>query len=324
MNFFDNFFQLIAHTRLSPHQQQFQQAVENRFQPKNHGDWPKWLDAYNALPDVTVNNFELDSDTLKIHSDDINVETQNKLVNTLKTLHPWRKGPFDFLGIFIDTEWHSDWKWQRIEKHISPLKGRYVLDVGCGSGYHCWRMRGAGAEFVLGIDPSLKFLMQFQMLKKYLAEEPVFYLPLRSEDMPEKTAKFDTVFSMGVLYHRRSPFDHFDELKEQLLPGGELVLETLVIDGGKNEVLVPADRYAQMRNVWFLPSAETLCAWLERSGFTNVRVVDINTTSGEEQRSTEWMRFHSLQDFLDPKDPTLTIEGLPAPIRATVIASKPL
>lgn len=322
MNFFDDFLQLIAYNRLSPHQQQFQQAIQNCFQPQNHGDWQQWLDAYEALPALTLSDVDLTSDTVSIHSDEVNNDTQTNLSKTLKTLHPWRKGPFDFFGVLIDTEWRSDWKWQRIENYIAPLKDRYVLDVGCGSGYHCWRMRGAGAKFVLGIDPSLKFLMQFQMLKKYLPQEPVFYLPLRSEDMPIKTAKFDTVFSMGVLYHRRSPFDHLDELKEQLLPGGELVLETLVIDGGPNEALVPADRYAQMRNVWFLPSCETLCAWLQRSGFTNVRVVDINTTTSQEQRTTEWMKFHSLKDFLDPQDKTLTVEGLPAPIRATIIANK--
>ena len=56
---------------------------------------------------------------------------------------------------------------------------------------------------------------------------------------------------MGVLYHRRSPIDHLLELKGCLQTGGELVLETLVIDGGLGEVLVPENRYAKMRNVWF-------------------------------------------------------------------------
>ena len=41
----------------------------------------------------------------------------------------------------------------------------------------------------------------------------------------------------------------------------------------------------------------------------------------QEQRRTEWMRFHSLADFLDPENPTLTVEGLPAPRRAIVIAN---
>ena len=67
------------------------------------------------------------------------------LRSLLMQLKPWRKGPFSLFDAFIDTEWRSDWKWQRLAPHISSLQGRTVLDVGCGSGYHCWRMRGAGA-----------------------------------------------------------------------------------------------------------------------------------------------------------------------------------
>ncbi len=60
---------------------------------------------------------------------------------------PWRKGPFSLYGVNIDTEWRSDWKWDRVLPHLSPLKGRLVLDVGCGGGYHMWRMLGEGADF---------------------------------------------------------------------------------------------------------------------------------------------------------------------------------
>ncbi len=62
---------------------------------------------------------------------------------------------------------------------------------------------------------------------------------------------------MGVLYHRRSPVDHLYQLKSTLRPSGELVLETLIIDGDEQTVLLPKDRYARMRsNVWFIPSVE--------------------------------------------------------------------
>jgi tRNA (mo5U34)-methyltransferase len=146
-------------------------------------------------------------------------------------------------------------------------------------------------------------------------------LPIGMEEVPYGLRLFDTVFSMGVLYHRRSPVDHLLELKECLRPGGELVLETLVIDGGPGQVLVPEDRYACMRNVWFLPTCDTLIGWMKRCGFTNIRLVDVTVTSAEEQRTTEWMTFHSLKDFLDPDDPKLTREGLPAPKRAIIIAN---
>jgi tRNA (mo5U34)-methyltransferase len=78
-----------------------------------------------------------------------------------------------------------------------------------------------------------------------------------------------------------------------------------------------------MPNVWFLPSPETLVSWMRKQGFVNPRVVDISATSIEEQRSTEWMTYDSLVDFLDPKDINKTAEGHPAPIRAVLVAEVP-
>ncbi|MDH5432389.1 MAG: tRNA 5-methoxyuridine(34)/uridine 5-oxyacetic acid(34) synthase CmoB [Gammaproteobacteria bacterium] len=307
------------------------ETVDKKFQSYTHGELSEWENIIRSLPIIQPGEFELkkrvsigSKDNLINHG--INVE---ELTNTLKKLHPWRKGPFDFFGIHIDTEWRSDWKWNRVLPHISSLKNRTVLDVGCGNGYHCWRIYGEGAKLVLGIDPSQKFLGQFSIFKKYLSDIPVHLLPLTLEDMPDTEMfvsdglkGFDTVFSMGVLYHRRSPIDHLLALKSQLNKGGELILETLVIDGDETSVLVPEDRYAQMRNVWFIPSVTALERWLRRSGFINIRTVDISRTSYEEQRKTDWMHFHSLEDYLN-NEKTLTVEGYQAPTRAILIANKP-
>ncbi|HBT29638.1 MAG TPA: tRNA 5-methoxyuridine(34)/uridine 5-oxyacetic acid(34) synthase CmoB, partial [Erwinia persicina] len=241
----------------------------------------------------------------------------------LRNLMPWRKGPFSLYGVSIDTEWRSDWKWERVLPHISPLAGRTVLDVGCGSGYHMWRMLGAGAQLVVGIDPMQLFLCQFEAVRKLLGnDQRAHLLPLGIEQLPELKA-FDTVFSMGVLYHRRSPLDHLFQLKNQLVSGGELVLETLVVEGDDQQVLVPGERYAQMRNVYFIPSTGALKNWLEKCGFVDVRIADYSLTSTEEQRRTSWMTSESLAEFLDPNDPTKTVEGYPAPLRAVLVATKP-
>ena len=143
------------------------------------------------------------------------------------------------------------------------------------------------------------------------------------EDLRANTQAFDTVFSMGVLYHRRSPFDHLLELRDALRPGGELVLETLVIEGEKGMVLVPRGRYARMRNVWFLPSVAELEHWLLRAGFVAPRCIDVTVTTMAEQRSTAWMQFESLAQCLQAEDITRTIEGYPAPRRAILLAHKP-
>ena len=306
------------------------QQLHAIFNEKVHGDQQRWLDALEGLPAVENVVADLQQDRIQLASAALNEAENTAAVNAeiksgLQQLSPWRKGPFQFFDTHVDTEWRSDWKWQRIASHLAPLEGRTILDVGCGSGYHMWRMLGAGAYRVVGVDPSRLFLAQFQAFKQYAQSgqgKPlnIDLLPLKMEDVPRPLKAFDTTFSMGVLYHRKSPIDHLAELKDTLKPGGQLVLETLVIEGELGEVLMPEDRYAQMRNVWFLPTCDTLLLWARRAGFKNPRIVEKNITSLEEQRSTDWMQYQSLTDFLDAEDKSKTLEGYPAPLRATLIA----
>ena len=320
----------------------FMQDKENNFTPwgevleqqlhefyvaNPHGDMVRWQESFRLLPNVENTKSDLTIGPVTFSSDEITAEQSQNLVTALHGLKPWRKGPFQFFDIELDTEWRSDWKWDRIKDHISPMHGRTVLDVGCGSGYHMWRMLGDGAKRVIGVDPSKLFFWQFEAAKKYMqaandTSPNVHLLPFKMEDVPANLKSFDTVFSMGVLYHRKSPLDHLSELYNALRAGGEVVLETLVIEGELGEVLMPEDRYAMMRNVWFLPSAETLCLWMRRVGFKDVKIVEQNVTSLDEQRTTPWMEYNSLVDFLDADDITKTAEGYPAPLRATVIATR--
>jgi tRNA (mo5U34)-methyltransferase len=295
---------------------------------KPHGNFNKWLASYHKLTQFNSSSYEF-GDIVKLKAD-YSYQNGEEALNSvqirshLKKFLPWRKGPYQINDVEIDTEWHSDWKWNRLKDHISPLKNRTILDVGCGNGYHCWRMHEAGAKLVIGIDPSWLFMMQFQIIKKFIGEVPVYLLPMGIELLPANLNRFDTIFSMGVFYHRRSPMDHLLQLKEALRPGGELVLETLIIDGQEGQCLVPDGRYAKMRNVWFLPSIATLKQWMARCGLKEIKVVDCTQTSIQEQRKTQWMVNESLSDFLDPYNPNLTIEGYPAPKRAVICAERPL
>ena len=319
---FSPFYSLIAQNRLKHWLRTLPQQLDDWENINSHGQLSSWNKIIAKLPNIQTDNIKLKNHVEIGNEGELSSNELIKVENLLQKLHPWRKGPFHLHGMLIDTEWRSDWKWDRLLPHISPLKHRYVLDVGCGSGYHMWRMLGEEAEFVVGIDPSALFLYQFEAIKHFANHAPnINLLPLGIQDLPQLKA-FDTVFSMGVLYHRKSPIDHILQLQEQLVEGGELVLETLVIDGDEGAVLVPKDRYAKMRNVWFLPSAAALKLWIEKCGFENVRIVDINETLNSEQRSTSWMTNESLENYLDPTDPTKTVEGYPAPRRAILIAKK--
>jgi tRNA (mo5U34)-methyltransferase len=280
----------------------FEPLIRERLSEKGHGDFGRWRDALDAIAVA---------------------ENDDERRTALLDLRPWRKGPLRFGNVTVDAEWRSDLKWARLEDQVSPLGGRSVLDVGCGNGWYAIRMREAGARCVIGVDPTVLFNVQFAAARHLTGTEHVHVLPLRLEELPVGARAFDTTFSMGVLYHRRDPDAHLRELMGTLKPGGELVLETLVAPGDGDDVIVPQDRYARMRNVWHLPTVSRLCGWLGSAGFGSIRVVDVTVTTVREQRPTEWMTFESLAHALDPEDPALTIEGLPAPTRALVVANAP-
>ncbi|MDH5456234.1 MAG: tRNA 5-methoxyuridine(34)/uridine 5-oxyacetic acid(34) synthase CmoB [Gammaproteobacteria bacterium] len=272
-----------------------------RLSGETHGDWRRWNQVVEDLPGLR-------GDT-------------EKLRERLMGLHPWRKGPWRLDDVEIDTEWRSDWKWARIRDAIAPLDGRNVLDVGSGNGYYALQMRDAGAATVIGVDPTLLFAMQFLAINVFRQDPSVFILPCRLEETPPARKVFDTTFSMGVLYHQRSPIDHLDRLQATLRAGGQLVLETLYVPGQASYACTPGDRYARMRNVWLLPTLAELTTWLRRTGYSDIEIVDTTVTTTDEQRSTEWMTFESLAEALDPDDPTRTVEGWPAPHRVVVTAT---
>jgi len=316
---YTEFYELLKGTDLAPWIEQLPERITHGLRPERHGLLPQWEEVLAQLPLVEATSSSLSAADLKT---EVRVEgsTVQGLEEQLKAFLPWRKGPYHIHGVHIDTEWRSDWKWDRVRPHLQPLEGHTILDIGCGNGYHCWRMVGEGAKLAVGIDPSPLFICQFFAMKHFIQNPRAWVLPLGIEDVPDTPGTFDTVFSMGVLYHRKSPMEHIEQLKSFLKPGGELVIETLVVDGPEGYTLTPNGRYAKMRNVWFIPTVKTLEYWMHRCGLKDIRTVDVTTTSTDEQRSTDWMTFESLPDFLAPANPTKTVEGHPAPKRAVVIA----
>ncbi len=300
---------------------QIRRASSQRLSQPTGGELDRWWAAIEQLPPASSARLLIEAGQVKVDSIRDQPPSIDSLTRTLMELHPWRKGPFGFLGIDLDTEWRSDWKWERVGGAVD-LHGAKVLDVGCGNGYFGWRMLQAGASVVLGIDPTLRFVLQFEAFRRYAAEMPHWVVPMIDTELPEKLKFFDVVFSMGVLYHRTSPIDHLRLMAGALVNGGQLILETLIIEDDQPSVLVPEDRYAKMRNVWFLPSISMLTLWLRRCGFGDIQIIDVNDTTTDEQRSTPWMTFHSLKDFLNPDDPSKTAEGYAAPRRATLLARK--
>ncbi len=285
-----------------------------------------FLDYFSPIAAARPSHVDLDRDWVTVgRAADLSAEQPDRLDAALHQLKPWRKGPFEVFGRKIDSEWNSALKWERVAPHIKPLAGRKILDVGSSNGYYGFRMAAHAPRLVLGIEPYLTYFFQYHLLQNFIKTERLHCLPLELHDLMPIRNGFDTIFCMGVLYHCRSPLDTLAQLHALLVPGGELVLETLIMEADDDSAFFPKNRYASMRNVFFIPTVGCLHNWLERSRFTHICCVDITRTGPDEQRKTQWIDSKSLDSFLDPVDFTRTIEGYPAPVRAVLLAeAKPL
>ncbi len=210
---FGNFYSLIAKNHLSHWLETLPAQIANWQREQQHGLFKQWSNAVEFLPEIKPYRLDLLHSVTAESEEPLSAGQIKRIETLMRNLMPWRKGPFSLYGVNIDTEWRSDWKWDRVLPHLSDLTGRTILDVGCGSGYHMWRMIGAGAHLAVGIDPTQLFLCQFEAVRKLLGnDQRAHLLPLGIEQLPALKA-FDTVFSMGVLYHRRSPLEHLWQLK---------------------------------------------------------------------------------------------------------------
>ncbi len=248
----------------------------------------------------------------------------------LSQLCPWRKGPFSILGTFIDAEWRSDKKWDRLNLLYDNYKlcfGKKILDVGCNNCYYSFRMLAEGATMVLGIDPIPKYSFYNYLYSIIVPQLPLFFEMCGVENVAWFRNYFDVVFCMGILYHQRNPLYALEMVKQSLCKGGMVVIETLCIDSVEDICLFPKKEYQKSRGYWFIPSPSVLYSWLRRSGFDIVAHDTPVETNISEQRKTEWIDSQSLESFIITKKHgreyiQKTIEGYPPPYRTIVLAKK--
>jgi len=255
-------------------------------------------------------------------ADDISPEDRQRVKQVLRGFMPWRKGPFSIFDIAIDAEWRSHRKWNRIIPELPDLDGKIVGDIGCNNGYYMFRMVPANPRFVLGFEPYVQHFYTFQTLNGFARKKNLQIELLGIEHMQLFPNCFDVLFCLGIIYHRRSPVDALDDLFRALKPGGTLIIESQAIADEEPVALFPEKTYAKVPGTWFVPTASCLENWLIRSGFSNVKQFCMHPMNSNEQRKTDWMVFESYDDFIHPDNPSLTIEGYPAPWRVFFSAEK--
>jgi tRNA (mo5U34)-methyltransferase len=279
------------------------------------GDGPKYQEVLDAIPEIKGDMQIQDGVVTVLGECDLDI------AGIAKQLHYWRKGPFNLFGTHIETEWRSDYKWNRLKDALPDLEDKLVIDIGCNNGYFMYRMLEHGPKLVLGIDPCIQFNAQFEMVNKFVQADNLHFEMFGVEHIGYMPNSFDVMFSMGILYHHRTPLQQLFDMRQALRHQGTLVLETIVIPGEEEICITPRDRYNGMKNIWLLPTINMLKLWLEKSSFKNIEVISTEWDGVDEQRSTEWSANVSYQNFLDPNDHTKTIEGLPAPKRCIIKAT---
>ena len=254
-----------------------------------------------------INKIKLDN-IIEIDVDKINIKEIEEIA---KMLMPWRKGPFKINDLFIDSEWRSFIKWNTLIPHLD-LENKDILDVGGNNGYYAFRMLEFNPKSIEIFDPSALFNLQFEFINSFIKSN-IEYKLLGVEHIPYYDKKFDVIFCMGVLYHRKDPIEMLKEVKAGLKKGGEVILDTLIIEGSEEVSLTPM-RYAKMKNVYFIPTLKALYNWIERAKFKDIEFIGKRYTTTNEQRKTEWIEGESLEKFLNPSQ-TKTIEDYEPPLR---------
>jgi len=287
--------------------------------------WLRWKniaplqEAIAALPEYEHIEVTL-GDAVEVQIAGLEAKDAAKIEQSARMMMPWRKGPFRINELFIDSEWQSQIKYNLLEPHFN-LENKVVGDIGCNNGYYLFRMQTHKPKKLIGFDPSAIYYTQFQFIDHFVNSDIVYEM-LGVEHVEFYEHKFDTLFCLGVLYHRSDPVAMLKSLFKGLNKGGELILDTFMIDGEEEVCLTPKERYSKIPNIYFIPTVNALKNWCHRAGFADVEVLEIKKTDLNEQRKTEWIATQSLEDFLDPDNPDKTVEGYPAPKRVYIKALK--
>lgn len=278
---------------------------------------------FESLQHIRAEYLDFSGDTVKIgRRDELGEAEHEKVIEVMRNFMPWRKGPFEVFGVEIDAEWRSERKWNRLQQALPDLKDKVIADIGSNNGYYLFRMAAHQPRLALGFEPHLHHHFTFKTLNSLAGQDNLKSEMLGVEQLGLFENCFDVIFMMGILYHRISPIEVLKETLQALRPGGTLIVESQAIPGAEPIALFPEKTYAKVPGTYFVPTGTCLVNWLTRAGYKDVELFCHHPMDGNEQRRTDWMDFESYENFIDPNNPELTIEGYPAPIRVFIKSCK--
>jgi len=104
------------------------------------------------------------------------------------------------------------------------VKGKRVLDAGCGPGVFSLIFAQKEASCVIGVDISQESLKAAQRLRKSSRLRAIELIRNDVLSLCFKNESFDIVWAWGTVHHTTDPYQGLSELIRVLRPGGSLLL----------------------------------------------------------------------------------------------------
>lgn len=111
-------------------------------------------------------------------------------------------------------------EWHELKKMLPDFKGKRVLDLGCGFGWHCQYAADKGAKLVVGVDISHKMI---DKAKNKTNTKAIKYMCTPIEDIDFPDDSFDIVISSLTFHYIKSFEDVLNKINKILVVGGDLV-----------------------------------------------------------------------------------------------------
>ncbi len=143
-------------------------------------------------------------------------------------------------------------EWRELEKLLPDFRGKRVLDLGCGYGWHCIYAAKHGAKLVEGTDISKRML---EAAREKCRMEQVHFMQCAMEDLKYDKGSFDVVLSSLAFHYVRDFPALVENIRRWLTPGGAFVFsvehpvftaegsQDWVYDDKGNILHFPVDRY---------------------------------------------------------------------------------
>lgn len=152
-----------------------------------------------------------------------------------------------------------------VESRIGSLRGKRILDYGCGNGLQPRIAHEMGADTV-GIEQSATARAHIDESGHGIA-----YATLHELKQHDRSPEFDCILMCDVVEHLRQPWTELAHLREFLSPTGKLFLTTP--NCGSLRSLLTGANWDQRKNLthFFYFSSQSLAQVLERAGYRQVR-----------------------------------------------------